>query len=115
MHGYRECGVAPAAAAITLQLGAGAAGARTAQDTSAMAQDLPPQGCMYANLPCLSCYNPPPHLLLLLLLLLLQMFGPVVAPFIGAALTQAFGWRSMMWFLAALSGAAQLAVLLIYR
>lgn len=43
------------------------------------------------------------------------MFGPVVAPFIGAALTQAFGWRSMMWFLAALSGAAQLAVLLIYR
>lgn len=44
-----------------------------------------------------------------------QMLGPVIAPFIGAALTQAFGWRSMMWFLTILSAAAQLAVLLTYR
>lgn len=43
------------------------------------------------------------------------MLGPVIAPFIGAALTQALGWRSMMWFLAILCGAAQLAVLIIYR
>jgi MFS family permease len=46
--------------------------------------------------------------------LLVQMLGPVIAPFIGAALTHAFGWRSMMWFLAILSGALQLVVLLIY-
>lgn len=45
----------------------------------------------------------------------MQMLGPVIAPFIGAALTQGLGWRSMMWFLAILGGAAQLAVLVIYR
>jgi MFS family permease len=50
-----------------------------------------------------------------LCLWLLQMLGPVIAPFIGAALTQSLGWRSMMWFLAILSGAAQLAVVVIYR
>lgn len=44
-----------------------------------------------------------------------QQAGPIVAPFLGAALAQAFGWRSTMWFLAIMAGLAEVAVLVIYR
>lgn len=45
----------------------------------------------------------------------LQMFAPLVAPFVGAALGPVLGWRSTMWLLVIMGGLVEVAALVVYR
>jgi predicted MFS family arabinose efflux permease len=43
------------------------------------------------------------------------MFGPLVAPFIGAEVGPTLGWRSTFWMLVIMGGVAEVAALALYR